>query len=196
MPSLIPDERITVDTILPEEIEAETEDYLYEHLRTMCGQLRKIFHDLYSIGVSNKRLSTDLSNTIGSVGGDLAEWRASISAQHRPFKSAENPASFNGATTEQLHFTLIYYFCQCLIHRPALVEAVQRPVADVPHEDAPQRSPRRGRSPIKQYINPRAPLVSPLNEDLEGYAGRGAVAARDLLNLIQTGFVSTNNQLS
>ena len=192
IPSLIADDRITVDAILPEEIEAETEEYFYEPLRTMCEQLRRIFHDLYGLGVSNKRLPTDLSNVIGGAGGDLAGWRASISAQHRPFRSGEDPASFTGATSEQLHFSLIYYFCHCLVHRPALVEAMQRPVTDVGHVDVPQRSPRRGKSPMKQYINPRAPLVSPLNEDLEGYTGRSAVAARDLLNLIRTGFVATS----
>lgn len=197
MPLHIPDARITVDAILPEEIEAQAEDYLYEPLRSMCEQLRKISRDLYGPNASKERHSTDLANTIGSVGGDLAGWRASLPPENRPFKSAEDPANFVGAGPEQFHFSLAYYYCQCLIHRPALVEAMQRPLSDVPHGSVPQRSPRRGRSPVKQYINPKAQLTRPLNEELEGYAGRTAVAARDLLNLIRTtGFVSTNNQPS
>lgn len=196
MPLSIPDARITPDAILPEEIEAETEDYLYQPLRTMCEQLRKIFHDLYGPNISKDRPPTELANTIGSVGGDLAGWRASLPAENRPYKSAEDPVNFAGATSEQLHFSLVYYFCQCLIHRPALVEALQRPPADVRPDDVPQRSPRRGKSPVKQFINPRAHTTSPLNDELEGYAGRSALAARDLLNLIEIGFNSTNRPSS
>ena len=193
MPSSIPDARITVDGILPEEIEEQTDEYLYESLRTFCEQLRKIFHDLYSPHASKDRQPPDLANSIGSVGGDLAGWRASIVAEHRPFKSAEEPDNFVEANPVQLCFSLAYYFCLCLIHRPALVEAVQRPT-EVRHEEAPQRSPRRGRSPVKQYINPRAHRVTPLNEDLSGHSGRAVIAARDILNLIRSGSISATNQ--
>jgi hypothetical protein len=164
-------------------------------LRVMCDQLRKIFYDLYGPNVSKDRLLNELANTIGSVGGDLAGWRASLPAENRPHKSAEDPVKFAGATPEQLHFSLVYYFCLCLIHRPALVEALHRPPPDVRPDDVPQRSPRRGRSPVKQFINPRAPITSPLNEEMEGYADRSAIAARDLLNLIHTGLVPTNKPL-
>ena len=195
MPLAIPDSRITVNAILPEEIEAQTDEYLYAPLRTFCEQLRKIFHDLYGPHASKDRQPPDLANSIGSVGGDLVGWRASLLAEHRPFKSAEDPANFVGAPPEQLYFSLAYYFCQCMIHRPALVEAVQRPT-EIRNEEAPQRSPRRGKSPVKQYINPRAHLVTTLNEDLEGYSGRAVIAARDVLNLIRSGSISATNQSS
>ena len=195
MPLSIQDARITVDGILPEEIEGQTDEYLYEPLRTFCEQLRKIFLDLYGPYASKDRQAPDLANSIGSVGSDLVGWRASIAAEHRPFKSLEDPANFVGAAPEQLYFSLAYYFCQCLIHRPALVEAVQR-LSEVGHEEVTQRSPRRGRSPVKQYINPRAHLVSPLNEDLAGYSGRAVMAARDVFNLIGSGAFSATNQSS
>lgn len=193
MPLSIPDGRITVDGILPEEMEAQTDQYLYEPLRTFCEQLVKIFHSLYSPHVSKDRQPPDLADSILSVGSHLAGWRASLVHERRPFVTAEDPANFVGATPEQLYFSLAYYICQCLIYRPALVEAVQRRT-EVGNEQVPQRSPRRGRSPVKQYINPRAHLVTPLNDDLAGHSDRAVIAARDVLNLIRSGAISVINR--
>ena len=158
-----------------------------------ANNFAKIFHDLYGPHASKDRQPPDLADSIRSVGSDLAGWRTSLVAERRPFITAEDPASFVGATPEQLYFSLAYYFCQCLVYRPALVEAVQRRT-EVRNEEVPQRSPRRGRSPVKQYINPRAHLVTPLNDDLAGYSDRAVIAARDVLNLIRSGAISVINR--
>jgi len=186
-PESIQDSRITADTILPEAMEAETEQYLYGSLRTLCLQLRKIYDELYSTSSSKGQTQSTLIASITSLDEDLANWRANLPAEHMPFQSGADTQNLVHVPSEKAYFSLAYYFCLCLVHRPALVQLLQATNEDIP----PQRSPRRGKSPART-VNPR--LTG--STGFEQNADRCVIAARDLLHLIHSGSVFVHNQLS
>jgi hypothetical protein len=177
-PQTIDDSRITADGILPEEIEEEVEDYVHSSQRSLSQQIRKIYENLYSVTATTDRLQADLAITIYNMDLDLSGWRAILPTAYRPFLSAENPETFDGASALQVYFSVAYYFCQCLIHRPALIEAT-RAVNDTWHGEVEQ-----SQSPEEGYADPKSPFHGPGADTLKNSADRCVVAARDLLNLI------------
>jgi hypothetical protein len=179
-PQSIDDSRITAEGILPEEIEEQVEDYIYESLRSLALQFRKIYENLYSVTATNERLQADLAITIYNLDLDLGGWRASLPTAYRPFLSTENPETFEGASAQQVYFSIAYYFLLCLIHRPALMEATRAaPNEEWHHED-------QSHSPEDQFLNPRSHLRGPGADTLKSSADRCVVAARDVLNLIES----------
>jgi hypothetical protein len=176
-PQSIDDSRITADGVLPEEIEEEVEDYIDEALQSLSHQFRTIYEKLYSVTATNDRLQADLAITIYNLDLDLGGWRASLPTASRPFLSTENPEAFEGASAQQVYFSVAYYFCLCLIHRPALIEATRAANSEWHAEEQSQ-------SPEDQYLNPRSPLIGPGAETLKSSADRCEVAARDVLNLL------------
>lgn len=194
LPNPIQDSRITDEGILPEEIEAQTEEYLHESLRTLSRLLRKIYNDLYSATTTKVRSHADLISTMRELQTELSNWRNALSTNIRPFLLAENPDNFVGASSEKLYLSMAYYFCQCLVHRPALLETIQHKLGDVVAREEPRSPARRGRSPAKQFVNPRTQLSGGSGtEELEIFVDQCVIAARDLLNLI---YSSTNSQFS
>jgi Fungal specific transcription factor domain len=186
LPESKPDSKITSDGLLPDDMDEQPEIFIYEPLRSLYVILRKLALELYGPAVSKDRGLTDLSNTIGSVGGELATWRLSVPPGQTPFGTGEIPETFANALPLQLVFSLAYYWGQCMLYRPALVEATHRSAGG--HEGGSQRRQTAGRGVIKQYINPQqAAQPDPWSEDMEGFTGRSAHAARDLLHLVHRG---------
>jgi len=192
LPELKPDSKIGGEGLLQDDMDEQPEYFVYEPLRTLCDVVRKISTELYGTQISKDRHLTDLSSSIGLLGGDLATWRGSLPREHLPFRTGESPDSFAGALPIRLYFSVAYYFCQCLVYRPLLVEATHRSVGG--HEEGSQRGQPTGRGQTKGYINPQQP--DPWSEDMESLAGRSAMAARDLLNLVHRGGFSMINQHS
>ena len=168
-------------------MEAQTEEYLHGSLRTLCLQIRKIYDELYSTSSSKGQTQSTLIASITALDDDLANWRANLPAGHMPFHSGEDTQNLVHVPPEKAYFSLAYYFCQCLVHRPALVQLLQTTQEDI----TPQRSPRRGRSPART-VNPR--LTG--NTGFEQNADRCVIAARDLLHLVLSGSIFVHNQLS
>lgn len=186
LPEPKPDSKITADGLLPDDMDEQPEIFIYEPLRSLDVIIRKLALKLYGPAVSKDRGLTDLANKIGSIGGELATWRLSVPAGQTPFGTGENPETFTNALPRQLVFSLAYYFGQCLLYRPALVEATHRSAGG--HEGGSQRRQTAGRGIVKQYINPQqAAHPDPWSEDMEGFTGRSAHAARDLLHLVHRG---------
>jgi hypothetical protein len=186
LPEPKPDSKITADGLLPDDMDEQPETFIYEHLHSLYVIIRKMAAELYSPAVSKGRGLTDLSNTIGSIGGELATWRLSVPSGLIPFGTGENPEAFANAHPIQLLFSIAYYYVQCVVYRPALVEATHRSAGG--HDGGSQRRQAAGRGTIKQYINPQqAAEPDPWSEDMEGFTGRSAHAARDLLHLVHQG---------
>ena len=186
LPEAKPDSKISSEGLLPDDMNEQPETFIYEPLRSLHAIIRKIARELYGPAESKDRGLTDLANTIGTVGGELATWRVSVPPGQTPFGTGENPETFTNALPLQLVFSLAYYFGQCLVYRPALVEATHRSAGG--HEGGSRRQQTTGPGAIKQYINPQqAAQPDPWSEDMEGFTGRSAYAARDLLHLIHRG---------
>ena len=185
LPESIEDSRITAEVILPEEMEAQAEVYLYEPLQSLSRQLRNIQREIYSPERWKGRLQSDLLNTIYDVDNELQEWRANLHIEYRPFTSGEPSQNYAGASATKVFFTLAYYLCQCVVHHPALLEWIAKSSQDFPEEGGSQRRPGR-QAQVTQYVNPREHLVSPVADDFERWADRCIISARDMLNLINS----------
>ena len=192
LPELKPDNKIGAEGLLPDDMDEQPEYFVYEPLKTLSDVMRKIGTELYGPQISKDRHLTDLSNSIGSLGADLAAWRVSLSTEHLPFGMTENPDNFAGALPIRRYLSVAYYFCQCLVYRPALVEAMHRSVGG--HDGGSQQGQPTGRGQTKRYINPQQP--DPWSEDMERLTEQSARAARNLLNLLHRGgFSMTSQQL-
>ena len=187
LPQSVKDSLITADVILPEAMEAEREIYLYDSLRTLCVQLRKIYDELYSASASNGQTESTLIASITVLQNDLKNWRGSLPPEHMPLLSGQDSHNFVHLPPEKAYLSLGYYCSLCLILRPALVQLLRTTSEEI----TPQRSPRRGKSPART-INPSLTRSS----EFEQYADQCVTAARDLLHLVLSGSVFVPNQLS
>jgi hypothetical protein len=180
LPLSIDDSKITPDGILPEDIEEEVTIYAHHSLQTLAQQYRKIYKELYATEATMSRSQETLAVTIYNTDLDLGGWRASQPVEYRPFMSGENPEIFQGASTMQIYLSVTYYFCQCLIHRPALVEEL------MDNGQWLQEQTSGVVSPSEHRPNIRSPLFGPGTDSLKTSADRCVVAARDVFRLLQS----------
>jgi len=184
-PLSIDDSKITLDGILPDEIEEEVVTYAHHSLQTLTQQFRKIYNELYSTEGTMHRSQENLAVTIYNTDLDLSGWRASQPVEYRPFMSGENPEIFQGASAMQVYFSVAYYYCQCLIHRPALLEELMN------SEPWHQEQTTGAVSPSEHRSSLRSPLFGLGADTLSTYADRCVVAARDLIRLLQSVLMTT-----
>lgn len=178
LPLSINDSKVTAQGISPEDIDDEIEINAYYSLQTLAEQFRKIYKELYSAEATEHRSQESLGVTIYNTDLDLSGWRASQPLEYRPFMSAENPEVFQGASAMQTYFSVAYYYGQCLIHRPALVEEMGNT------ERWHQRQASAPVSPSEHRSSLRSPLFGPKPDTLKISADRCVVAARDVFRLL------------
>lgn len=177
LPLSVDDSKITAEGILPEGIEEEVGIYAYHSLQTLAEQFGKIHRELYSAEATENRSQESLGVTVYNTDLDLSGWRASQPLEYRPFLSAENPEVFQGASAMQTYFSVAYYYGQCLIHRPALVE-------EMANVERSHQEPSAPISPSEHRSSLRSPLFGPKTDNLKISADRCVVAARDVLRLL------------
>lgn len=180
LPLSIDDSKVTKDGLLPEDVEEDIEIYAHQSLQTLAQQFRKIYRELYSAEATMQRSQETLAVTMHNTDLDLSGWRASQPVEYRPFMSGENPEMFQGASAMQIYLSVAYYYGQCLIHRPALIEETMN--NGHWHEEPTSAAV----SPSEHRPALRSPLFGPGSDPLKIRADRCVVAARDVFRLLQS----------